>query len=339
MRSRSGFAMDGGRVERLGEVEIAVYRLSVAHPDWSVTWMVDTLGLDENTVQTAIERLIEMRLLQVDATEHRELNAVSPETAIAELLYEDEVDLLHRQRRIATQRSELTSLLPIYFAGRRARRSQEAIEVITDVAQVRARLGDYARRAQSSVLVVHPGGGLDESALDSSLELDRPVLERGVQLRILLQHVTRHHQGTMTYAQEVVRRGAEIKTVPVLPSRMLIFDQEVAFIPADHDVEAGAVVVKEPGMVIALTSVFEMMWAAGRPYPTQTAQRPKEVTEDIVRSVAEQLAAGAKDEVIARRLGVSVRTCRRYIAVVMERLGADSRFQAGYLAASSDLID
>lgn len=326
-------------MERLGEVEIAVYRHAVAQPDWSLSEMIETLELDRHTVDVAVSRLMGMRLLQTDVTGERALNAVSPETAIAELLYEDEVELLHRERRIATQRSELTALLPIYFAGRRARRSQEAIDVISDVALVRRRLGDYARRSKTSVLVVHPGGGLDESALESSLELDRPVLERGVQLRVLLQHVTRHHQGTMNYAQEVMSRGAEIKTVSVLPSRMLIFDQEVAFVPADHGVAAGAVIVKEPGMVTTLTSVFDMLWATGRPYPGQTAQQPDEVREDIVRSVLEQLAAGAKDEVIARRLGVSVRTCRRYIAVVMERLGAESRFQAGYLAASSELMD
>lgn len=39
-----------------------------------------------------------------------------------------------------------------------------------------------------------------------------------------------------------------------------------------------------------------------------------------------------KDEMIARRLGMSLRTCRKHIAESMETLGASSRFQAGYLA-------
>jgi DNA-binding NarL/FixJ family response regulator len=41
------------------------------------------------------------------------------------------------------------------------------------------------------------------------------------------------------------------------------------------------------------------------------------------------LADQAKDETIARALGMSVRTCRRHIADIMQRLDAVSRFQAG----------
>jgi DNA-binding NarL/FixJ family response regulator len=42
-----------------------------------------------------------------------------------------------------------------------------------------------------------------------------------------------------------------------------------------------------------------------------------------------QLAAGAKDEQIARALGMSLRTVRRRVAEVTHELGAQSRFQAG----------
>ena len=42
-----------------------------------------------------------------------------------------------------------------------------------------------------------------------------------------------------------------------------------------------------------------------------------------------QLAAGAKDEQIARTMGLSLRTIRRRIADLMIELGADTRFQAG----------
>jgi DNA-binding NarL/FixJ family response regulator len=42
-----------------------------------------------------------------------------------------------------------------------------------------------------------------------------------------------------------------------------------------------------------------------------------------------ELAGGAKDEQIARALGMSVRTVRRRVADLMDELGADSRFQAG----------
>jgi DNA-binding NarL/FixJ family response regulator len=45
------------------------------------------------------------------------------------------------------------------------------------------------------------------------------------------------------------------------------------------------------------------------------------------------LAKGLTDEAAAKRLGVSLRTARRQMAALMERLGATSRFEAGLKAA------
>ncbi|MFV2022916.1 response regulator transcription factor, partial [Micromonospora sp. LOL_023] len=50
------------------------------------------------------------------------------------------------------------------------------------------------------------------------------------------------------------------------------------------------------------------------------------------------LAAGYKDEATARELRISVRTYRRHVATLMERLNAESRFQAGIQAAKAGLL-
>jgi DNA-binding NarL/FixJ family response regulator len=53
------------------------------------------------------------------------------------------------------------------------------------------------------------------------------------------------------------------------------------------------------------------------------------VVGDGDRQLVEMLAAGAKDEQIARALGVSLRTVRRRVAALLADLGVRSRFQAG----------
>ena len=58
----------------------------------------------------------------------------------------------------------------------------------------------------------------------------------------------------------------------------------------------------------------------------------KPVSEDRMREVVTLLARGLKDDAIARRLGVSVRTVRRLISATIDDLQADSRFQAGVVA-------
>ncbi|MET7679216.1 helix-turn-helix transcriptional regulator [Streptomyces sp. NPDC005423] len=57
------------------------------------------------------------------------------------------------------------------------------------------------------------------------------------------------------------------------------------------------------------------------------------------RQVLELLAAGHLDESIARQLNISIRTCRRIIASLMDRLEARSRFQAGVIAAARGWMD
>jgi DNA-binding NarL/FixJ family response regulator len=51
------------------------------------------------------------------------------------------------------------------------------------------------------------------------------------------------------------------------------------------------------------------------------------------RQLLTLLTAGYTDESAAVRLGISVRTVRRLVSGIMNRLGARSRFQAGVKAA------
>src|SRR5690606_39837840 len=62
------------------------------------------------------------------------------------------------------------------------------------------------------------------------------------------------------------------------------------------------------------------------------AQPPPELTTRE-RELLTLLSAGNTDESAAAQLGVSVRTVRRMVADIMDRLGARSRFQAGVKAA------
>jgi DNA-binding CsgD family transcriptional regulator len=84
--------------------------------------------------------------------------------------------------------------------------------------------------------------------------------------------------------------------------------------------------VRQRSIVAALTLWFESLWDRAAPLrelETGTA------TVDGRRFLLEQLMAGATDEVIARNLGIGLRTVRRRVAALMTELGVDTRFQAG----------
>ena len=84
------------------------------------------------------------------------------------------------------------------------------------------------------------------------------------------------------------------------------------------------------------SKLFEFAWSLAEPF---LADDPgKSGLTSTQRSVLAGLAAGHSDEVIARRVGISVRTCRRHIAWMLEELKAESRFQAGIKAHKAGWI-
>lgn len=123
--------------------------------------------------------------------------------------------------------------------------------------------------------------------------------------------------------------GEEIRLVPALPTRLIVLEGTHAVIPEPLGlVHSPRVVVRQRGMVELAALYFHDLWAHAAPLAQPAADHG-----DLRRFLLEQLATGAQDEQIARRLGLSLRTVRRRVAEVMAELGASSRFQAGVEAA------
>ncbi|WP_445519105.1 LuxR C-terminal-related transcriptional regulator [Streptomyces sp. NEAU-174] len=77
-----------------------------------------------------------------------------------------------------------------------------------------------------------------------------------------------------------------------------------------------------------------------------TAQRPMRPLSfeggargRVLREVLTLMAEGYKDDAAARKLGLSVRTYRRYVADIMRDLQVESRFQAGVRAVRAGLME
>jgi DNA-binding CsgD family transcriptional regulator len=330
----------GKRVERLTADAVLLYKFAVEQPAWTRTQACSHLGFQRGYLDELIQSLEQLMLLRPSLDSNREFDASSPDAASSALLTAEDAELRRREAEQQRVRGELLALLPSYFEARQVRRQAEAIDVIEDVGMVRHLLADQARRCQTEVNIAHPGSGMGEEGLARSLALDLMTLDRGVALRSVLQYSTRQHAPTQRYVSAVSRRGAEVRTAPIVPRQIIVFDREVAFLPPeDGDPRGGAVLVREPAVVSYLMDSFELLWNSGRPFPMGSTNDTEEALEELTHSILEQMAEGAKDDVIARKLGISVRTCRRYIAELTNSLGAQSRFQAGALAQRNGLLD
>ncbi len=133
-----------------------------------------------------------------------------------------------------------------------------------------------------------------------------------------------------------VEAGEEIRIVPELPTRLIVIGTTHAVLPEPlgHS-DNPRMLVRQPALVGALTLLFESVWDRAMIVPEYTARRTRVEARHLL---LRQLAAGAKDEQIARSLGLSLRTVRRRVAELLDEFHVETRFQAGVEAARRGLL-
>lgn len=94
--------------------------------------------------------------------------------------------------------------------------------------------------------------------------------------------------------------------------------------------------ISTPEAAGAIRKVAEWAWRLATPWQVGMTASAELGPRD--QRILQLLASGTTDSIIARQLGVSQRTVERRVRDVMDRLGADTRFEAGVLAAKSGLI-
>ncbi|MFB7125941.1 LuxR C-terminal-related transcriptional regulator [Kitasatospora sp. NPDC056273] len=299
------------------------------------------LGLGEARCRAAVDRLAALCLLvRRPGAGPGCFAAVGPEAAAARLTGREEArlriaeaELGRRQAALAGLRAEVASLEPVYRA--QGGGVDGSVRLLEDAHAAGSALGSVVGAAKEEVLTVQPGGGHPQADLAEALPRDLAALGRGVRLRSLYQHPARFDPPTRSYAELVIGAGAEVRTRAEVPARLVVVDRTTAFVPARLATGA-ALLVREPSLVAYFVGLFEHEWSQAVPYDT-APRAARTVSREVEDVIAVLLAAGEKDDTIARRLGMSTRTCRRHIAELLARLGAQSRFQAGALAERAGL--
>jgi DNA-binding CsgD family transcriptional regulator len=201
----------------------------------------------------------------------------------------------------------------------------ELVEEIRGADGVRGRVEELAGSARRAVWSLNP-------AMPLAAEVVVANRGRGVCSRTVYPLVAAADPVLRGDLVAAVAAGDEVRLHPEPPLRLLLVDGECAVFPVDTgDL---VYVLHGTGLVAPLVVLFEQVWAAA----TRLGRRPAEHDEARLRRVVTMLAEGHKDEAVARRMGVSVRTARRLITASVDRLQAQSRFQAGVLAVRAGWI-
>ncbi|MFJ5229960.1 LuxR C-terminal-related transcriptional regulator [Kitasatospora sp. NPDC088391] len=325
-----------------GPVELAVYAWVLRHGRCEPAALAEHLadaGLDPAAAPAALDRLAAHGLVHRDPADPHRARAVGPEAAANDLAVPVEAEIARRRAELAARRAELAAFLPAWqHRADAAAPADLGFEVLPTLPEVRAALDRASADCRTEVLAGQPGGNRDPEAMQEALRRDHALLARGVRMRTLYHHTARFNGPSQTYVEAATALGAEYRTVHELFGRIIVFDRATAFVPLS-DGSWGALVVREPSMVAYLCGIFEQSWEVARPFASAAEDGLEQVAQEIDRTILHLLAAGLKDETVARRVGLSLRTARRHIADITARLGAESRFQAGVAAARAGLLD
>jgi DNA-binding CsgD family transcriptional regulator/sugar-specific transcriptional regulator TrmB len=319
----------------LGEDAERVYRLLLTRPRWGVGRLVEHLATDEQTVRDALDELFDLALLRHSSEREGELRAVSPTVGLQALLARQQADVEHRMQRIAAGQAAVAAMLAEYGDQAPAEEAPEAERVIgPDAIQDRLEeLGQSLREELLSIVPSVPSARAAEAARLHNAEL----VARKVTIRTTLHDSARRDPLAAGYAKSLTDAGTEVRTAPLLPPRMLIFDRTTAIVPIDPTNTAqGVLQLTGRGVVASLVTLYEQVWRTA--VPLGTVARTAHGITGVQRELLQLLAQGHTDSSAASRLGLSERTCRRAMAELMERLGARSRFEAGLLAAREGWI-
>ncbi|MHB1613334.1 MAG: helix-turn-helix domain-containing protein [Actinomycetes bacterium] len=308
-----------------------VYRTILRLSEAAVDELVAALGVPAGRVRQSAAALLEAQLVREVPGGYA---AVGPVTAIESLVDREQRRLADRARRLAEARQSIASYASEHGRSARRARPRREIEVVgrEDAAEV---LTDLVRTTEGplrcSYLVV---GTTVERHAELVAELlgqvagGRPMLAL-YPTRILEVPEERAH------ARYWAEHGEQGRLAVSVPHSFIVFGTEAAVVGAQWGRRTEqAFVLRVPALVAAFASLFDSVWAEAVPLVRIEAGG----MERDRRRILELLALGAKDETIARQLGLSLRTVRRRVSELMDELGADTRFAAGFQAARRELV-
>jgi sugar-specific transcriptional regulator TrmB len=298
------------------------YRLLLASPGSTVTDLASAAGETPERLTRALHRLEQLGFVSRQNALPPRFVPAEPEVAIEALVHLRQHELLQAVGAAA----ELTAE---YRAGRRDDPGQ-LVEILTGNVAVSQRFAELQRGCREEVLLCDrpPYVNAPDNPQQES------VLARGVRWRTIYAPESMQHEQSYARAMQLRDHGEQARLLPGLPTKLMIVDRRVALMPLliGSGLQQSAIIHRST-LLDSMITLFEVFWNRALPLDGQPATEPPSELSDSDRKLLGLLVTGAKDEAIARALGVSLRTLHRRMQQLLTLLDADTRFQAGMQAA------
>ena len=304
--------------------EEQTYRALLASPGSTTAELSKQLDRAEPEVARSAAELESLGLLSSTADHPPRLVPARPDVAIGVLVARQRAELDKVQ-------AEARTMLSALRANERYR-PENLVEVIVGQEAIAVRFAQLLESTERELLV------LDRppyaSGAEDSDRTVRGLLREGVTVRGIYSPDSLDVPGGVDEAYSAADAGETSRVHPQLPMKLAVFDARAALLPLSVDrLVDSALVVHPCALLDALIEMFTLLWDQAVPVVAAAGQDQHDARMMTL------LAAGFKDDAIARQLTLSSRTVGRRVAELMDMLGARTRFQAGVHAQRRLLLD
>ena len=296
-----------------------LYRSLLRHSPTTVAALAAAVRQPREDVLTTVRRFESVGLADL----HGEtVVAAAPDQALRRVIDDEGRRVRSVQEQLDALRRMLPSLAAEHMVAGEPRGEVVGIEVVEHERIVEV-VQSLTARATGDLLWVRP----DQWRIPEGQAVDlwvADLLRSGRRSRVI------YPARALEEAPDAVRRRAElgehVRLLADVPGRLAVLG-EAAILREDLAGGTGRVLVlRQPALVALARALFEELWQRALAVPGLEGEADQSSARQLL---LERLARGAKDEQIARELGLSLRTVRRRVAEVLDELGATSRFQAG----------
>jgi sugar-specific transcriptional regulator TrmB/DNA-binding CsgD family transcriptional regulator len=305
------------------EFDEDVYRALLGRPGATAEDLESIVDSPADAVEAALSRLTRLGLVRPPGPAGG-YRPNDPEPALAALVH-------RREAELNGVRAAAVELAADFRIGRLRANPEQLVEVVTGRGDIYRRTMELYESAMSEIMAFErPPYAVPPDFDEVASEL--PLLKRGVVLRVVYSAEALAIPKKFDIVRVLAGHGELARTLPTLPLKLMIVDRRAARVSLTSDAYATESVafIQSSGLLDAMIALFEAYWA--RAHPIGAGEVAAELSEEETK-VLELLAAGFKDEAIARNLRTSMRTVGRRIERILARLDADTRFQAGAQAA------
>lgn len=298
---------------------VTIYMSLIEHPAASVTELAADCDLNVEAVEAGLAWLRNSGLV-LRAKAHASdgdadfWSASEPDRALRDLVR-------HHERILDQVRGALPELQQRFRRTHEAPTVSGVIEHVEGWENVGAR---YHRILRDSAREV---GMMEHAPYNpGAAPTEESILRRGVSFRVLCDPEDFPRQLGDEFA---ALRGLEARLYADVPFRALIADGQICLIILDRTpLNRAALVIHPSTLLDGICQFFDACWCRAVPIGFETSP-----LDDQAREVLTLLAAGLKDESVARQLGITTRTLRRRVQEILTALDTKSRFQAGIEAS------